>query len=363
MIDMAIPQFLWPLILETIVHITNCTATSKLKGKTPYEALTDELNPGQDNRPSVAHFRVLGCKTYVQIPKERRVASAKVAERAEVGILVGYEGTHIFKIYVPTRRGLLENRIVRSSNVRFDEGGLITKPFLDEDEIENDDEDTSITLPYRARGGANYDRDLIQQVSKTQHEEHHSEIETESEISEPELHELDQYSEIDDEDIEPMPTVTVRRTRKVYTLKPEFNRVTRNQTRERPQAMKLIQQLQNQNSSLAFIAAFTAGAHTSIYDDPNTIEEAKQRADWPEWQAAIQKEYRNLTLKGTWKLMQRTQLPSHAKLILGKLVFKTKRDKNGSITKRKARWVAKGFRQKHGTDFDQTYARVCKTTT
>jgi hypothetical protein len=127
--------------------------------------------------------------------------------------------------------------------------------------------------------------------------------------------------------------------------------------------MKLTQQSQNQNSSSAFIAAFTAGANTSIYDDPNTIEEAKQQADWPEWQAAIQKEYRNLTLKGTWKIMQRTQLPSHAKVIPGKLVFKTKRDKNGSITKRKARWVAKGFRQKHGTDFDQTYAGVCKTTT
>jgi hypothetical protein len=35
------------------------------------------------------------------------------------------------------------------------------KPFLDEDEIENDNEDASITLPYRARGKANYNRDLI----------------------------------------------------------------------------------------------------------------------------------------------------------------------------------------------------------
>jgi hypothetical protein len=63
--------------------------------------------------------------------------------------------------------------------------------------------------------------------------------------------------------------------------------------------MKLTQQSQNQNSSSAFIAAFTAGAHTSIYDDPNTIEEAKKQVDWPEWQAAIQKEYRNLKHKGT----------------------------------------------------------------
>jgi hypothetical protein len=87
------------------------------------------------------------------------------------------------------------------------------------------------------------------------------------------------------------------------------------------------------------------------------------KAHSPEWQAAIQKEYRNLKHKGTWKLMQRTQLPSHAKVLPGKLVLKTKRDKNGSITKRKARWVAKGFRQQQGTDFDQTYAGVCKTTT
>jgi hypothetical protein len=117
----------------------------------------------------------------------------KEGHKCKVGILVRYEGTHIFKIYVPTRRGQLENRIVRSLNVRFDEGGLITKPFLDEDEIENDneDEDASITLPYRARGETNYDKQLIQQVSKTQHKEHHLEIETKSEISELELHELD----------------------------------------------------------------------------------------------------------------------------------------------------------------------------
>ena len=49
-------------------------------------------------------------------------------------------------MYVPSRRGPLENRIVRSSNVRFDEGGLITKPLPSEqedgnrgDEVENQD--------------------------------------------------------------------------------------------------------------------------------------------------------------------------------------------------------------------------------
>jgi hypothetical protein len=131
-----------------MVLITNRTTTSLLNGKTPYEAFTDEFNPREDNRPSVAHLQVLSCKTYVQIPKERQVISEKVKERAEVGILVSYEGTHIFKIYVPSRRGPIENRIVRSSNVRFDEGGLITKPLPEEDELE----ETNIQMPAGNRG-------------------------------------------------------------------------------------------------------------------------------------------------------------------------------------------------------------------
>ena len=32
-----------------------------------------------------------------------------------------------------SRKGLIENRIIRSSNVRFDEGGLIIKLLPDED--------------------------------------------------------------------------------------------------------------------------------------------------------------------------------------------------------------------------------------
>ena len=138
MIDLSILIMLQPLILEAIVLITNQTAISTLNSKTLYKALTDELHPSQDNQPSVANFRVLGCKTYVQIPKKRRVTSEKVKERAEVGILIRYEGTHIFKVYIPSRRGPLENRIVRSSNVRFDKGSLISKNLLIPENKNND---------------------------------------------------------------------------------------------------------------------------------------------------------------------------------------------------------------------------------
>jgi hypothetical protein len=84
--------------------------------------------------PSVAHFRVLGYKVYVLIEKERRVQSQKLAPRAEVGILVRYEGASIYRVYMPSRA---RDKIVRSSHVRFDEGGLVTEPDFEaiEDEI------------------------------------------------------------------------------------------------------------------------------------------------------------------------------------------------------------------------------------
>jgi hypothetical protein len=83
-----------------------------------------------------------------------------VTGRVKVGILVGYEGLYIFRVYVLLRKGPVESRIVRSLNVRFDEGGLVIKPFLEEDEKEAD-----IQIPVRNRGEAvNQDRqdsDLI----------------------------------------------------------------------------------------------------------------------------------------------------------------------------------------------------------
>ena len=57
------------------------------------------------------------------ISEERKTKKNKLEKRAELKILVKYENTHIYKINVPTRK---EEKIVKTSNVRFDERkGLI----------------------------------------------------------------------------------------------------------------------------------------------------------------------------------------------------------------------------------------------
>jgi hypothetical protein len=60
----------------------------------------------------------------VHIQKERHTQSDKLGDRAEVGILVGYEGDNIYRVYVPSRRG---NKIVRSSTVTFNENNQYEK--------------------------------------------------------------------------------------------------------------------------------------------------------------------------------------------------------------------------------------------
>ncbi|KAI0991543.1 hypothetical protein K3495_g16644, partial [Podosphaera aphanis] len=83
----------------------------------------NRLTLGNNEIPDLSHLRVLGCKVYVQITVEKRALSHKLDPQAEIGILVGYEGDHIFRIYIPSR-----HTVIRSSNVRFDEDGHITSP-------------------------------------------------------------------------------------------------------------------------------------------------------------------------------------------------------------------------------------------
>ena len=96
----------------------NHTVTSWHKNLTPFEAMACQVRGDNAKRPLVEHLRVLGCKSYVHIQEERRTKSKKLADRAEEGILVGYEGDNIYKVYVPSRRG---NKVVCLLTVTFNE--------------------------------------------------------------------------------------------------------------------------------------------------------------------------------------------------------------------------------------------------
>jgi hypothetical protein len=95
----------------------------------------------------------------------------------------------------------------------------------------------------------------------------------------------------------------------------------------------------------------------SAMNDPETYEETNYREDTQEWKTAMNEEIKSLQENETWTL---TELPYGKNLVSNKWVFKTKLNPDGSISKRKARLVARGFSQKEGIDFYETFAPVVR---
>ncbi|GJT90236.1 retrovirus-related pol polyprotein from transposon TNT 1-94 [Tanacetum coccineum] len=65
----------------------------------------------------------------------------------------------------------------------------------------------------------------------------------------------------------------------------------------------------------------------------------------PEWRQAMKEEYDALIKNGTWSLVP---CASNTNVVDDKWVYRLKQEKNGAITRYKARFVAKGFRQQPG---------------
>src|SRR5690349_13737997 len=92
-----------------------------------------------------------------------------------------------------------------------------------------------------------------------------------------------------------------------------------------------------------------------------TYDQAMQE-DAPSWKAAIKSEYKSHDGAGTFLIMF-GKPPSGVKLISSRLVLRNKFGDDGSIIRRKARLVARGFEQKYGVDYFDTFASVFRFAT
>lgn len=76
-----------------------------------------------------------------------------------------------------------------------------------------------------------------------------------------------------------------------------------------------------------------------------------------QWKAAYDKEIQCIKDKGVWHLVTR---PANRNVIKGRWVFKIKLREDGSISKYKACYVAKGYSQVEGVDFGETFSTTSK---
>ena len=90
-------------------------------------------------------------------------------------------------------------------------------------------------------------------------------------------------------------------------------------------------------------------------DEHTSLKDAKQSADWLEWEKAIQIELAQLRNMGTWRLVEK---PPDAIPLANKWTFVRKHNKAGEIVKHKARLVVKGCAQRPGYDYVETFSPI-----
>lgn len=337
-LDRNIPRDLWPEVLKAEVYITNRVATTALK-VTPYESFMSYFNPEKDNKPDLSHLRVLGCRANVHIPQQRRVKSAKLEPRAEVGILVGFEGTHIYRVWIPTR----SHKLVRTSHVTFDEGyGYCENPEFPM----RDTYDTNVSQEPTA------DTDTSQAGSGPDHA----------------FEELVEKEKVNDVVTEPQAPKRGRpkgsKNKKGSELGSVIDLNAQRSLRSATPAIppSNAPETQKDNMPGTFSVFATALHHgyvlaTTENEEPTSYKEAMASQNASEWAEAMKSELRSLVDNKTWDIVD---APPQAKPLHVKWVYKVKRDANGNISRYKARLVVKGYEQRYGIDYEQTFAGVAK---
>ena len=103
-IEAQLLKELWPEAFKAAAYITNRTPSRRLDWKTPFKKL--QLVIGLSPiKPNIAHLRAYGYRAYLlkyNIPRTQ-----KLAPRAYIGYLVGYNSTNIFQIYILNKKKVI----------------------------------------------------------------------------------------------------------------------------------------------------------------------------------------------------------------------------------------------------------------
>jgi hypothetical protein len=100
-------------------------------------------------------------------------------------------------------------------------------------------------------------------------------------------------------------------------------------------------------------------AHANMVTmEPKSFSQAQQDGDCTQWELAMQAELAKMDKYKVWTIVDRDSVPN-IRTVGAKWVYTRKIDGNtGKPSKYKARWVAKGYSQIEGVNFDELFAAV-----
>lgn len=109
--------------------------------------------------------------------------------------------------------------------------------------------------------------------------------------------------------------------------------------------------------SASISGLFALAESLSQLDEPSSFEEAINGPNAESWMAAIKEEMKAHQDNGTWIQVDR---PDNGTTLTAKWIFKLKRDPQGNPKRFKARLVARGYKQREGIDYIETFAPVAR---
>lgn len=112
--------------------------------------------------------------------------------------------------------------------------------------------------------------------------------------------------------------------------------------------------VREQDQLVAEIFAMAAGLSQKI---PRSYKAAMKSEDSGLWREACEREINMLRRMKVW---EETDLPAGKRAVSSKWVLGKKHDANGVVTKYKARFVVRGFDQREGIDFHETFAPTAR---
>ena len=91
-----------------------------------------------------------------------------------------------------------------------------------------------------------------------------------------------------------------------------------------------------------------------VVTEPSSFKEAVEE---PKWVDAMVEEYDSIVRNSAWEIVPRPE----GKSVVGlRWIYKVKQAADGSVEKYKARFVARGFSQIEGINYEETFAPIAR---
>jgi len=337
--DARLDHMFWGEAATSVTRALNCTP-QRGHTLTPYEMF-------YGHRPDVSSMRVFGCRAWAYVPPDiRRKMDPRALPATHLGCAEASKGYRVLingRVYI--RRDVTFDELTRGSGGRWDAPATMG-PQTEVAGLTGETHSPIEEAIFAARR-------LVGATNPTETDDGEDSESAESTTSDdtasaPSQTTVEEEEPIEHAALDEEPLVENR----APDGEPEPPRRSRRLAERNPAA--------SPHQGAMGLRAWALAAGGRGGPDKLRVYEARNEADWPDFDAANKVEVQALWDNGTWEMVP---LPAGKKVIRTELLCERKRGPAGEIAKYKGRLVVRGDTQVPYVDYTETWAPVARYTT